>query len=421
MKNVKISYKIATLLFVIYFMVCFFMYRSNASSITDVYVTTKTDLIEKGEEIEVNINMKNNKTAAFTSYLYFDNTKLEYVSGPDNTRVIDNRIISVWYDELGGKGEKEGQIAKYKFKAKENGIANFVADGEFYTKEGQLLQTNFQESQLQIGKQESKLVQESQEKGISEQEEDANLQILRFDQEGMIPNFDKNIYEYYLTVPNEIKDLEVLYVTENPNAKVTVSGNTNLKEGLNKIKIQVVSENQKQTKNYSIEVTKTQDLQAANTNLEILAIEDAMLNPPFDNSITKYETEVSTQINNLNILAIPQNEKAKVEIQGKENLKEGHNHVNVIVTAKNGITKRQYDVDVYKRNEKEEKSYQEQQENNQNLLEQAYTIEETSAKIELDPQNEMQKNSRWILWSMLGIVSVITILVVIIFIRRKRK
>ena len=49
-------------------------------------------------------------------------------------------------------------------------------------------------------------------------------------------------------------------------------------------------------------MTRTKNPEKANTNLEVLAIEDTLLNPPFDNTVTQYDTEVSNTVTNLNII-----------------------------------------------------------------------------------------------------------------------
>ena len=60
-----------------------------------------------------------------------------------------------------------------------------------------------------------------------------------------------------------------------------------------------------------------------------------MLSPPFDPNETNYIAEVAKGMNDLNIFAVPENEKATVQISGGKNLKEGNNTVTVVVTAAN--------------------------------------------------------------------------------------
>ena len=362
---------------------CWFLNYSYASNTATVYLSSNKDMVEKGEEIEITVNIENRKTAAFHFSLYFDASKWEYLSKLENVNVIDNRIIFVWYDTQGGKGAKEGELAKFKFKAKENGLATFTIQGEFYNEKAQLIQTNFKEKQVQIGKEESILQKQvEEEKGNNLQSSNATLQALRLDREGLTPDFDKDVREYYLTLSNDVQDVEVLAITENPKATVEIGGNTALKEGLNDITIHVISEDKVQNNNYIIHVTKTANLELANTNLEILAIENVLLDPPFDISETNYKAVVSHDTESIHLLAVPENEQASVQVTGKENLKEGHNLVSILVTAPNGFTKKNYQIDVYRRNWQEEEMYQEQQQENKDKLEEAYQIQELSGNID---------------------------------------
>ena len=145
-------------------------------------------------------------------------------------------------------------------------------------------------------------------------ENNTDLKEFRINQEGLLPIFQKDVYEYYLTVSKDVNEIEVEAVSENPNSKIQISGNNNLQLGENTIQIRVISPDENEEKIYSIQVTKTDNEEIANSNLEILAIENASLEPAFDSNITNYKTEVSNEIRNLNIFAVPENENAKIEM-----------------------------------------------------------------------------------------------------------
>ena len=323
-------------LFILLLIVSSYLKFSYASEIGKVYIETNKEIIEKGEEIEITVNLKDAKTTAFSFLLYFDDTKLENISNLENTNVIDNRIIFVWHDVSGGSGAKDGELAKFKFRAKENGTANFTIEGEFFDNIGSLIETSFEAKQIQIGKEENILKMQLQEElGTDSTSSNVSLKSLRLDTQGITPNFEKDIYEYYLTIPNNIRDIEVLAVSENPNANVEIGGNTDLKEGLNVINIIVTSEDKTAQKIYTIQVTKTANIELANNNLEILAIENTLLYPPFDMVNTNYKAEISSKLDSINILAIPQNESGVVKINGNSNLKQGNNLITIVVTAPN--------------------------------------------------------------------------------------
>jgi len=274
------------IIFVIIGLVFYFFTISYATETANVFLSTKQDAIEKGEEIEIILNIEKVKTAAFTSYLYFDNEKLELIEGPENTNVIGNRIIYVWYDTKGGEGAKEGEIAKFILKAKEEGIATFTIQGEFYNQRGELISTECKEKQIRIGRDVTNLQRQVEEQqGTNVQKDNTNLQVLRLNREGLTPTFDKETKEYYITIPNEVQNLEVLALSENPNSSIEITGNTDLKEGLQIITIYVDAEDKTKKSTYTIQVTKTKDIELANTNLEMLAIENVFLNPPFHDEL----------------------------------------------------------------------------------------------------------------------------------------
>ena len=404
-------------------MICFlificsnFFHNSYALTEGTVFLTSNKETVKKDEEIEITVNIENVSTAAFNFYLYFDDLKLEYISETENANVIGNKVVFTWYDEEGGSKAKTGELVTFKFKAKEEGIATFSIEGSFYSNTTQLIKTEFKGTQIQIGKERSILEEQKEEKGSDVQTNNANLQALRIDKEGITPNFQKDIYDYYLTIPNNIEDIEVLTVTENPNATVEIIGNTNLQEGLNIITINVTSEDKMQKNVYTIQVTKTNDLQSANTNLEILAIEGVLLNPVFDTNITNYETEISNKEQYINMLAIPENENSTVTINGKDKLKEGENLIDIIVTAPNGYTKKKYQVVVYKRNEQEENKYNEEQELNEKNLEQIYKVEQTNNEESTAKENrKKEENLNFIV--LITLFAILSIIVGIVFIK----
>lgn len=243
------------------------------------------------------------------------------------------------------------------------------------------------------------------------EDSNSNLQVLRLEVEGMVPQFDKDIQEYYLNLPSTIQNLEVLAISQNPDATVEIIGNTNLQDGLNDITIQVTSKDKSQSKYYRIHVTKTADLELANTNLEILAVENVLLNPPFDTSITSYEIEVSNEMENINVFAVPENEKATVEINGKDKLQEGNNLVTVTVTAPNGFTKKIYKMEVYKRNLEEERAFQVEQEKRKEDLENAYKMQEVSSDVNsFQQQVTKNQNKKYQGILFLGVITAILIL-----------
>ncbi len=194
------------------------------------------------------------------------------------------------------------------------------------------------------------------------------LKVMRLDKVGISPEFSPDIKTYYFVTNENIEKLEVTAIPENEDATVTITGNENLQIGKNEIHIIVKSKDETEENEYIIYVTKTTNLEKANANLETLAIQDVILSPEFDSKVTNYEAEVGSDIENINLLAIPQKENAKVIIVGNETLKEGNNEIFINVLAEDGITEKQYNINVYKRSEEEEMIYKQNQEINAERL-----------------------------------------------------
>lgn len=147
-----------------------------------------------------------------------------------------------------------------------------------------------------------------------------------------------------------------------------------------------------------------------------------MISPVFDNKTTEYRIDISNNVTTLRILAVPENENAKVEITGNENLKPGNNLINISVTAQNGTTKRIYKVTAYKRNEEEQARFEKEQEEQQEKLKDAYNPKKVSANSNETnttiPSREVRSRNYLII---LAVVSLIVIIIssIVYIIRRK--
>ena len=86
-------------------------------------------------------------------------------------------------------------------------------------------------------------------------------------------------------------------------------------------------------------------------SLKSLSIEGIELSPAFDPETTDYSATVDESVEKIEIKAEVNNEKAKKEISGNEELKKGENVVKVTVTAEDGTT-RIYTINVTKKSKK---------------------------------------------------------------------
>ena len=98
-------------------------------------ILVESDMIavEKGQKFNIAIKVEDSNICATSLKLFYDESKIEFVKGPDNSNRVKNAIIFIWFDETGGrKPLNNGEIASFEFIAKETGTAEFNVKGEFY-------------------------------------------------------------------------------------------------------------------------------------------------------------------------------------------------------------------------------------------------------------------------------------------------
>lgn len=181
--------------------------------------------------------------------------------------------------------------------------------------------------------------------------------------------FTKNTTEYTAkAIPSTVDSLKITAIAAEKNAKVKITGNTNLEVGTNTIKIVVTAPDGKTTKTYSIRVTKlaTEDDKPGNVIddekevdlfLKSLSIDGLTLSPEFSSNVFTYETTINMDENDLNevkVNAEANNSNAKIEITGNTNLVEGENLINIIVKEEGTSNQTVYQITVNKVSQKSE-------------------------------------------------------------------
>ncbi len=392
---------------------------SAAEESANISLNASSEKVANNEKFEIMVGADNSSIAACTLWIYYENEKVECNTNNGNINVLENKIIYTWYSNS-GKNKTMNDILNLEFTAKNEGIATFAITGEIYNENGEEISFNGDSIDIEIGDtiQEDELQELTEE--VQNNENSLNLGILRTNYESIVPDFSENIFEYYLVVDETVNNIDITAIPESKKAEVVISGNKNLKMGLNIIKITVSLNGDSKT--YTINVTKTRNEAAANTNLETLAVEYYELGPEYSGNITNYHVEIPNTESTINILAIPEDENAKVKISGNNNLQYGTNTVIVEVTARDGITVKRYNIEVYKRNEEEEAKYQEEVkkkvEEANNLL--AEKNIETTSVDSLENREGASNNNDRITIIVVLTLAVIVIGIVIIIVRKKK-
>jgi|GEM_PF-3200134 len=421
-KIIKVFYIL--IIFIIYILIL--NNESLAEEIINIDIITDSYIIEKGQNFEVTFDYTAIQASSLTSYIHFDQNKIEYIEGPENSNVLQNEIIYSWFDETGEmiKNTKKN-TATFIFKAKEAGTTSISINGEYFDFDTNLIKVEQNGIELNIFETNNTTdnlanIEEELEfkiRNINNNNTDENssyLQILRINEEGINPDFEKENLEYYFLANENINNLEITAIPENSEALVEITGNKNLIEGLNKIEIKITSKNKQTQKIYKIYVTKTSNFNLADANLENLAIENIILEPEFNENIINYKISIPTNFEKLNILAVTKEKGASIKIEGNENLQYGNNTITILVTAPNKFTNKKYTLQVYKRNEEEEIKKEEEQKIQ--IQKVNAILEEKAGEAERIKENSNQLNIK----DIIIIISLISILIIFIIYKMKQ-
>ena len=155
--------------------------------------------------------------------------------------------------------------------------------------------------------------------------------------------FDKETYDYTITVPYETEDLPIYAFAESETASVTVGNNTGLKVGNNLIQIEVKNNNK--TRIYSLHVIRKESgLDISNAaRLGTLSIKN--YNIEFSPDKLDYEVKIKRE-KTLLISATPESNRADIYMYGNNDLT-GFSTIRVKVIAENGLTNI-YSIDIQK-------------------------------------------------------------------------
>ena len=156
-------------------------------------------------------------------------------------------------------------------------------------------------------------------------------------------SFDRETYDYTVTVPYETENLPIYAFAESESADVNISNASGLQVGNNLIEIEV--KNGKNTKVYSLHVIRKEyGLDISNsTKLSMLSIKDYDIN--FDPNVLDYTVKIKRE-KTLMIAATPESNRADIYMYGNNDLT-GFSTVRVKVIAENGATEI-YSIDIKK-------------------------------------------------------------------------
>ena len=235
---------------------------------------------------------------------------------------------------------------------------------------------------------------ELSEEAIKEARANKNLSSLEVVGYELSPYFNKNNLTYTVIIPEDVTSIEINAEAEAEGAIVRISGNTRLTRQENTVTVRVTAKDGT-SRAYSITVLKAPEV---NLKLDSLQIEGLELNPVFDEDTFYYTSSlVDTELTSLNVNAVANDETANVEVIGADNLVDGENIINIIVSNDDETTIYQVNVDVDMLGEKEKEV--------DNVI------------------TRVRKIINYALWGFAGFLLVIVLILIIVLIRKiiKRK
>ncbi len=269
--------------------------------ISDVYAASAKISLSRdkgtvivGEKVKVTINLSSSQALGSWNFnVKYDSNYLSFVSS--TLEGSDQAVNSATNDKTKSK------TYTITFKAKKSGTTkvsiNSGAEVYAFTDESKMtLSTN----SVTI----KNITRDEYESSLSS---DNTLKDLKVEGYELNPAFDKNKTDYSLTVPNDVRKIKVSATKNDSKAEVHGTGTIELKEGLNKVAVEVEAENGN-SKTYTINVTvkeldpidvevdgikynvvrKREDLEAPQTYVESTAVIDGQEVPAYESEITGY-------------------------------------------------------------------------------------------------------------------------------------
>ena len=316
---------------------------------TNIYAASLSgnSSVKVGDTFTLTFNFGTNVGAYDSLNVSYDTTMFEYVSG-------DALSESVWWDQT---TESKGISTKtYTFKALKEGSSRItvVSNGTISANETMdSLGTVTAEKMVNayVPKDESQNQNQTPPvtppANTNTQKPTSNsnnyLKYLQISEEGLTPNFTRNVTEYSVAVGENVNSLQILARAEDSNARVEISGHESIKEGENKVQIKVTAQNG-YYRIYTITVTKTKDKDKSNAYLENLIIEDFNLDKVFQSEVLEYNIgEILSTQQVINVVAATKDPEATIEIIGANTLaKVGEGEIIVKVVAPDGVTQKEY-------------------------------------------------------------------------------
>ena len=161
------------------------------------------------------------------------------------------------------------------------------------------------------------------------------------------PSFDKDTLTYNVTVPSDVDKATITAELADDRASLTGTGEQNLTYGENSFPVKVTAEDGTE-KTYTVNITRTKKDIATLSDLKV----DGTTVPGFDPDTLVYNLpDVNNDKTSVNITYTTTDEDATVTGIGTQNLSVGDNALKVTVTEQNRTTKKEYTINIRRKND----------------------------------------------------------------------
>lgn len=242
MKHTRIAKAFAVLMAIIVTVISLETKPAKADESATVRISSAT--VEKGKNVTIVVSVSATSTIGIIDVVFsFDTSKLQYESGDNRGVPSGNTIHIIDYEE-----KKSGSYS-FVFKAidvAEEGTALSItstAIGPLDPALGDSFSISKQNGTVKIT-------------APYQASTNADLASLSMGEANISPAFSKDVLNYTASVGGAVSKATISAKAADAKAKVTVTGNTGLKEGANTVNVKVTAEDGKTVKTYTITVTR---------------------------------------------------------------------------------------------------------------------------------------------------------------------
>ncbi len=316
-------------IFLTLFFLAFLLITPKVQAAGNVSLSANKSSVNIGEEFTVSISLSGAEVASLTARVTVDTSKVEFVSGPSNSNFRNGRIIYTWTDPNGGDSPlKGGTIATFTLKARTGGIAGFSVSGDFYAPDESAINLNF--SGVNVTVKEPITPPPVTPAPATSVPETPEPEV------PVTPNPTEVVAQTPTPEPESTPppvEPEPTIIQETPNTPEQT------------LKPATPANTPTQSDNPA-----TNETQSSNTNLKSLRLDVATINPNFAPDLLQYEAIVNESINNIDVLAVPEDSRSTISITGNNDLEIGRNLIQITVIAQSG-DKKTYNLTVNKTSE----------------------------------------------------------------------